>query len=95
MSVPFLWNKENQQDFLPVIKNLNFFLFLRSIFLVPVFLCSFLIPFTEDLFIFFKSIFNFLLFLIIDLRHMFSRLTYLSAQRLCSVLEVVHNNSII
>ena len=37
MSVSFLWNKENKQDFLLVIKNLNFFLFLRSIVLVPVF----------------------------------------------------------
>ena len=69
-----LWNKENKQDFLlGDKKNLNFLLFsgLRSIFLVPVFLCSFIIPFTENSVIFIKSIFNILLFLIVDLHHTF------------------------
>ena len=39
-------------DFLPGDKKSKFLSFLRSIFLVPVFLCSFLIPFTEDFIIF-------------------------------------------
>ena len=75
VSVSFLWNKESQQDFLLGEKNLVFLTFLQSIFLFHVFLCSFIIPFTENAVIFVKSIFNFLLFLIVDLRHMFSRLS--------------------
>ena len=43
-------------------KKSKFLSFLRSIFLVPFFLCSFLIPFTEDFINFMKSIFNILLF---------------------------------
>ena len=74
MSVSFLWNKENNTIFYRVKKKLIFLSFLWPIFLVPVFLCSFIIPFTEDSIIFIKPIFNFLLFLIVDLRYMFSRL---------------------
>ena len=71
----FLWNKENKPNFLPGEKNLMFLSFFRSIFLVPVFLCSFITPFMEDS-IFIKSIFSILLFLIVDLHQMFSRVSY-------------------
>ena len=54
-----------------IYKKSKFLSFLWSIFLVPVFLCSFFIPFTEDSVIFIKSIFNILLFLIIKLHHTF------------------------
>ena len=48
--------------FYRVIKKSKFLSFLQSIFLVPVFLFSFLIPFTEDFISFIKSIFNISLF---------------------------------
>ena len=45
-------------------------------FLFPVFLhiCSFIVPFMDDYIFFVKSIFDFLLLLIIDLCHVFSQL---------------------
>ena len=54
MSVSFLWNKENKQDFLLPVgeKNKIFLSFLWSVFLVPVFFCSLIIPFMEDVTIF-------------------------------------------
>ena len=76
MSVSFLWNKESQKDLLPGEKNLILLSFLRFMFLFPVFFCSFIIPFTEDSVFFLKSIFNFLLLLIVDLCHMFSGLFF-------------------
>ena len=57
-------------------KNLIFLSFLQSIFLFPVFLCSFIIHITADSVILNKSIFNVLLFLIVNLHHMFLRLSY-------------------
>ena len=60
VSVSFLWNKENKQEFLPDEKILVFLFFLRSIFLFPALLCSLIIPSTEDYAIFIKSIFYFL-----------------------------------
>ena len=72
----FCGTKKNEQDFLPGEKNRILLSFLRSIFLFPAFLCSFIIPFTEDSIIFIKLIFSVLLFLIIDLDRMFSLLSY-------------------
>ena len=48
VSVSFLWNKESEQDFLSGEKNLIILSFLWSIFLFPVFLCSFIIPYYID-----------------------------------------------
>ena len=84
----FCGTKKINRSFYWVIKNLNFLLFLPSIFLVHVFFCSFLIPFTENLITFIKSIFNILLLLIVILRHAFSRLLYLSAQFSCSCIMI-------
>ena len=81
--VSFLCNKESQQNFLSGEKNLIFLSFLRSKFLISCFLCSFIIPFMKIFLIFIKSIFNFLLFFTINLRHMFTRLSYWSWS--CSV----------
>ena len=88
MSVSFLWNKESQQDFYRVKKKqqqkkknkkkkkkkLVLLSFLRFIFLFPVFLYSFIVPFTDYSVFFVKSIFDFLLSLIVDIRPTFSRL---------------------
>ena len=92
VSVSFLWNKESQKDFLPDEKNLIFLSFLRSIFLFPVFLCSFIFPFMEDSVIFIKLIFNFLLFFIVDLRHVFATFLLIITTVVFS-LNVVHNHS--
>ena len=92
----FCGTKKINRIFYRVIKNLSFFLFLRSIFLVPVFFCSFLIPFTENLIIFIKSIFSSLLLLIVVLRHAFSRLSYFSAhfsclfRKLCVTIQIFY-----
>ena len=51
-SVSFLWNKENKEDFLSGEKNLIYLSFSLEYFLFPVFLCSFIIPFTDDMFSF-------------------------------------------
>ena len=80
----FLWNKENKLEFLPGDKKSKFLLFLRSIFLNPVFFCSFLIPFMENLIIFIKSISYTLFFVDCRLHHAFSQLSYFSVQLSCS-----------
>ena len=92
MSVSFCGTKKINRIFYRVIKNLNVFLFLWSSFLVPVFFCSFLIPFMENLITFIKSIFGILLLLIVVSSHAFSRLVFFGTT-LVFVSEVVHYNS--
>ena len=67
VSVSFLRNKENEQEFLPSEKNLIYLSFLRNTFYFLVFLCFFIIPFLT-------SILDFLLLLIVDPCHTVSRL---------------------
>ena len=92
----FCGTKKINRIFYWVIKNLYFFLFLWSIFKVPVFVCSFLIPFMENLIAFIKLIFNILLLLIVVLRHVFSRLSYLltqlsySIQKPCIMIQIFY-----
>ena len=83
----FCGTEKIKQDFLLGDKKYKFLLFLRSIFLFPVFFCSFLIPFTENLIIFIKAIFYILCLLVVVLRHAFSRLPYFSAQLSCLFLK--------
>ena len=56
------------------------------------FLCSFIIPFTDDSISFLKSIFNFLLLLIIDLCHTFSQLLMLTACGIWGHIKVSWDN---
>ena len=88
----FCGTKKVNRIFYRVKQNLIFLSFLWSIFLFPFFLCSFIIPFTEDSVILIKSIFSFLLFLFVDLRHMFSRLLSIITKVVFS-LKVVDNHS--
>ena len=88
----FCGTKKINRIFYQVKKNLIFLSFLWSIFIVPVFLCSFITPFTEDSIIFIKSIFNILLFLIVDFRHVFTTFLLIVMTVVFS-LNVVHNHS--
>ena len=58
------------------VKKSNFPFFTLVYFLISCFLMFHYHSFMADSVIFFKSIFNFLLFLIVNLLHMFSRLSY-------------------
>ena len=63
-------------------------------FLFPVILMFFIISFTDDFFFFFKSIFDFLLLLIVDLCHTFSRLFMSIVQGVCDhVIASLDNHS--
>ena len=66
MSVSFLWNKENKNDFFNGDKKSKFLPFSLVYFLSFCFFCSFLIPFTEHLITFIKLIFNSMLLLIVN-----------------------------
>ena len=88
----FCGTKKVNRIFYRVKKNLNFLSFLQSIFLFPVFLCSFIIPFMEDSVIFIKLMFSFLLFLIVYLCRVFGTFLLIVMTVMIS-LEVVHNHS--
>ena len=57
-----------------------------------VFLRSFIIPFTDDSFSFFKSIFDFLLFFIVELCHIFPRLLMSSVRGVCGHIKASWDN---
>ena len=73
-SVSFLWNKENKQHFSLGEKNIIYFSVFLTISYFMVFLCSFIIPFTDDSISFQILLFDFLLLLTVDPCHVFSRL---------------------
>ena len=66
--------------------------FLWNISYFLVFLCSFIIPFTDDSFSFQKSFFDFLLLLIVDPCHTFSRLLMTTIRGVCGHIKASWDN---
>ena len=86
-----MWNKENKQDFL-VGEKIKFISVLSGITYFLVFLCSFIIPFTNDSISFQILLFYFLLLFIIDPYHTFWWLLMMTIQGVCGHIKASWDN---